>query len=112
MDKQPVYPTVYVQETNSLYIYKAQLSHPVRFTALYSDKTHFPDYSIYTRLIPIPLSDTPIVQKLINLFNLYKEGRLQKTKKTQQCLHSVKFVYMVYPSLTKTKAKHYASSYF
>ena len=75
----------------------------MRFLALYSGKTYLTDYSIYTRLIPIPLSDTPIVQKLINLFNLYKEVRLQKTKKPKHCLHSVKFIYMVYLSLTKTK---------
>jgi hypothetical protein len=37
-----------------------------RFSALYSDKTHFTNHSIYTRLILIPLSDTPIVQKMIN----------------------------------------------
>ena len=76
MDKQPVYPTVYVQDTNSLYIYNAQLSYLVRIAALYSDKTYFPSFFISTRLFPIPLSDTPIVQKMINLFNLYKEGRL------------------------------------
>jgi len=44
---------------------------------------------------------------MINLFNLYKEGRLQKTKKTKHYLQKVKFIYMVYPSLTKTKVKHY-----
>ena len=53
-----VYPTVYVQDMHSLYIYKAQLSHLVIFTALYSGKTYLTNHSISTRLFPIPLSDT------------------------------------------------------
>jgi len=54
----------------------ATYSSLLRFSALYSGKTYLTNHFISTRLFPIPLSNTPIVQKMINLFNLYKEVRL------------------------------------